>query len=55
MSPYKMLTGKKRGLYAQMCVNVHMHSFIFPPSTKSVVGGLGNPNALISEVQTFFF
>lgn len=54
MSTCKMLTGKKRGLCAQMCVNVHMHSLILPPSTKSVVGGPGNPHALISEVQTFF-
>lgn len=54
MSTYKMLTGKKRGLRTQMCVKVHMHSPIFQPSTKSVVGGPGNPNALISEVQTFF-
>lgn len=49
-----MLTGKKRGLCTQMCVNVHMHSPIFPPPTKSVAGGPGNPNALTCEVQTLF-
>lgn len=37
-----------------MCVNVHMNSPILPPPTKSVVGVPGNPNAVISEVQTFF-
>lgn len=37
-----------------MCVNVQMHSLIFPPPTKFVVGDPGSPNAVISEVQTFF-
>lgn len=37
-----------------MRVNMHIHTPIFPPPTKSVVGGPGNPNAVISEVQTFF-
>lgn len=37
-----------------MCVNIHMHSPIFPAPTKTVVGGPGNPNVVVAEVQTFF-